>query len=61
YRPICGCGPMALFIAYAGFKIFLNALRVLLDASINFDTLEKAKEIILSEPVVEKIGSSPNR
>jgi len=52
---------MALFIAYAGSKIFLNALRVLLDASINFETLDKAKEIILSEPVVEEIKSLQGR
>jgi predicted Fe-Mo cluster-binding NifX family protein len=52
---------MALFIAYAGFKISINAIRVLLDASLSFETMDKAKEIILDEPLVDRIKSLRGR
>ena len=52
---------MALFIAYAGFKILVNAVRVLLDASLSFEILDRAKEIIHSEPTVGDIKSIRGR
>jgi cation diffusion facilitator family transporter len=54
-------GIMAIFIAHAGIKIFVDAIRVLLDASVDFETLDKAKGIILSEPAVREIKSLTGR
>ncbi len=54
-------GIMVIFIAHAGIKIFLDAIRVLLDASVDFETLDKAKGIILSEPAVREIKSLTGR
>ena len=50
-----------LFIAYAGISIFVDAMRVLLDASLDFETLDKVKSIILSDPHVKKIRSLTGR
>ena len=54
-------GIMVIFIAHAGIKIFLDAIRVLLDASVDFETLDKVKGIILSEPAVREIKSLTGR
>ena len=50
-----------LFIAYAGITIFIDAMRVLLDASLDFETLDKVKSIILSDPHVKDIRSLNGR
>jgi len=50
-----------LFIAYAGITIFIDAMRVLLDASLDFETLDKVKSIILSDPHVKEIRSLNGR
>jgi len=46
-----------LFIAHAGIAIFIDGMRVLLDASLDFETLDKVKSIILSDPHVKEIRS----
>ena len=46
---------VVLFIFRAGVQISLEALRVLLDASLDYDTLDKIKSIILSHPQVKAI------
>jgi cation diffusion facilitator family transporter len=45
----------------AGFHIFLDAIRVLLDASLDFDTMDKVKTAILSHPQVSSIHSLRGR
>ena len=54
-------GIMTAFIAYAGTKIFIDAIRVLLDASLSHDLLDNAREIVLAEPAVTKIKSLGGR
>lgn len=44
-----------LFIAHAGITIFIDAMRVLLDASLDFETMDKVKNIILSDPRVKAV------
>ena len=50
-----------LFIAHAGITIFIDGMRVLLDASLDFETLDKVKSIILSDPRVKEIRSLTGR
>ncbi|MBD3184250.1 cation diffusion facilitator family transporter [Candidatus Poribacteria bacterium] len=50
-----------IFIAHAGIDILIDAMRVLLDASLDFDSLDKVKTIILSEPFVKEINSLTGR
>lgn len=47
---------VVIFVFRAGIPIFLNALRVLLDASIDFNTLDQVKTIILKNPNVAAIN-----
>jgi cation diffusion facilitator family transporter len=44
-----------LFIARTGYRILVDSIRVLLDASLDFETMDQVKTIILSDPQVEKI------
>ena len=46
-----------VFVFKAGVTIFVDALRVLLDASIDFDTMDKVKTIITKEPRVASINT----
>ncbi len=46
---------VAIFIIRAGAQIFIDSIRVLLDASVDFATLDKVKNIVLSHPEVEEI------
>jgi cation diffusion facilitator family transporter len=48
-------------IAWVGLKIALDAIRVLLDASLDFDTLSRIRDIILENPQVDKIISLTGR
>ncbi len=48
---------VVIFVFKAGIKIFLNALRVLLDASIDFETMDRVKTIIMKEPQVISINA----
>jgi predicted Fe-Mo cluster-binding NifX family protein len=50
-----------LFIAHAGIAVFIDGMRVLLDASLDFETLDKVKSIILSDPRVKEIRSLTGR
>jgi cation diffusion facilitator family transporter len=44
-----------IFIARTGYRILVDSIRVLLDASLDFETMDQVKTIILSDPQVEKI------
>ena len=46
-----------VFVFKAGITIFVDALRVLLDASIDFETMDKVKSIITKEPRVASINT----
>ena len=50
-----------LFIFHAGYEIMIEALKVLLDASIDKKTLDKIKETILSHPLVYEVKSITGR
>jgi len=43
------------FIFHSGFDILKEAIKVLLDASIDNDTIEKVKSIVTKEPLVDNI------
>jgi cation diffusion facilitator family transporter len=48
---------VVVFLVFkAGIGIFLDALRVLLDASIDFETMDRVKTIILNDPQVLSIN-----
>jgi len=49
------------FILEAGWHVLSDSVRVLLDASLDFDTLEKAKRVILNEPKVKELKSLRGR
>ena len=46
---------IVIFIAWAGGKIFIDGIRVLLDASLDYQTLSLAEKFILDEPRVIEI------
>jgi cation diffusion facilitator family transporter len=46
---------VVLFVAKSGYEILVNSLKVLLDASIDYSTLNKIREIIEKEENVEDI------
>lgn len=48
---------MVFFIGKAGLIIFLDAIRVLLDASVDFETLDRVKSTILEERKVGTINA----
>jgi cation diffusion facilitator family transporter len=50
-----------VFIAYTGWGLLSDGMRVLLDASIDRDTLAKVQRIIESEPMVEEVQSVVGR
>lgn len=50
-----------VFIAVAGWELLSDGMRVLLDASIDFSTLDNVREIIRSEPLVGEIKSLMGR
>lgn len=50
-----------IFIAHAGIMIFIDAMRVLLDASLDFESLDKVKSAILSESRVQEIRALTGR
>ena len=52
---------IAAFIAWSGGEILLDAIRVLLDASLDYETLNKAENIIKSEPQVVEIQNLMGR
>jgi len=54
-------GLVLIFIARAGWGLLSDGMRVLLDASIDFETLERVKTIIEGEPMVAEILSLAGR
>ncbi len=52
---------VAIFVFRSGTQIFIDALRVLLDASLDFDTMDRVKTIILKDPDVVAINSLRGR
>jgi cation diffusion facilitator family transporter len=52
---------IVVLIAWVGIGIAVNAIRVLLDASVDFDTLSRIRDIILDVPQVDKIISLTGR
>lgn len=52
---------IVVLIAWMGLRIAVDAIRVLLDASIDFDTLNRIRDIIRDIPQVEKINSLTGR
>jgi predicted Fe-Mo cluster-binding NifX family protein len=52
---------IVIFIAWAGGKILVDGVRVLLDASLDYATLRLAEETILSEPQVVEIRNLMGR
>lgn len=54
-------GLMLVFVGYAGWELLVNGMRVLLDASIDSETLARVREIIKSEPTVTEVRSLVGR
>jgi cation diffusion facilitator family transporter len=52
---------IVVLIAWVGVKIAVDAIRVLLDASLDFNTLNNIREIILETPQVSKINALTGR
>ncbi|MCK4536871.1 MAG: cation diffusion facilitator family transporter [Desulfuromonadales bacterium] len=52
---------VVIFICRAAFTIFLNAIRVLLDASLDHASLDRIREIVLNDPRVTKINEIRGR
>ncbi len=52
---------IVVLIGWVGVKIAVDAIRVLLDASLDFTTLNTIREIILETPQVSKISSLTGR
>jgi predicted Fe-Mo cluster-binding NifX family protein len=52
---------VVFFIAWAGSKILIDGIRVLLDASLDYATLSSAEKIILEEPQVTEIKNLMGR
>jgi cation diffusion facilitator family transporter len=52
---------VVVLVFRAGFTIFLDAIRVLLDASLDFESMDKVKTAILSHPQVTSIHSLRGR
>lgn len=56
-----GSVSILVFIVRAGWELLSDGMRVLLDASIDFSTLDSVREIIRSEPLVGEIKSLMGR
>ncbi len=52
---------IVLFIFHAGYEIFIEALKVLLDASIDKETLDRIGELLKSHPLVSEVKSITGR
>jgi len=56
-----GAALITIFIARAGWELLSDGMRVLLDASIDFSTLDKIRDLICQEPAVDEIKSLTGR
>jgi len=54
-------GLVLIFIARAGWGLLSDGMRVLLDASVDFETLDRVQKIIQDEPLVAEIKSLVGR
>lgn len=54
-------GIVALFIAYAGWGLLTSSMRVLLDASLDSETLARIRSIIEAEPGVSAVKDTTGR
>jgi cation diffusion facilitator family transporter len=54
-------GIIALFIVYAAWGLLMNSMRVLLDASISHELIEKIRSVIEAEPAVSVVRSLVGR
>ncbi len=52
---------VAIFIFKAGYEVAIDAVRVLLDASIDYNTLDRVKEIIRKSPFVKDVKAINGR
>ena len=52
---------IVLFIFHAGYEIMVEALKVLLDASIDKETLDRIRELLKSHPLVAEVKSVTGR
>lgn len=50
-----------VFIAHTGWELLSDGMRVLLDASIDFDTLDRVRTIVEKEPMVSEVKSLVGR
>ena len=48
---------VVIFVFKAGIRIFIDSLRVLLDASIDFETLDRVKSIIMKDSQIKSINA----
>ncbi len=55
YLDKVGAAIVALLIFKAGYEVAIDSVRVLLDASVDYKTLDKTKEIIKQSPFVKEI------
>jgi len=54
-------GVVLIFIAHAGWQLLSDGMRVLLDASLDFETLDQVRSILNEQPMVVKIQSLSGR
>jgi len=54
-------GCIVIFIAHAGWGLLADGMRVLLDASVDFETLDQVKKILEDHPMVVKVRSLTGR
>ncbi len=52
---------IVIFIFHTGYEIFVEALKVLLDASIDKETLDRIEELLKSHPLVSEVKSVTGR
>jgi len=52
-----GAGVVLIFIAHAGWELLSDGMRVLLDASMDFETLAEVRKIIEEDPMVVAVDS----
>ncbi|MEO2083695.1 MAG: cation diffusion facilitator family transporter, partial [Desulfurobacteriaceae bacterium] len=52
---------IVLFIFHAGYEIMVEALKVLLDASVDRETIDRVRENLLSHPLVTRVKSITGR
>lgn len=56
-----GSGVVVLFVLWAGWGILVDGMRVLLDASLDQETLARVRELIAAEPGVAEVRSLVGR